>query len=261
MPMNGQPLTGYALITGASSGIGAAFGRRLAAEGRDLVLVARDAARLEAVATELRERYLVDVEVLPADLTTDDGCAAVAARLGQPDRPVDTLVNNAGIGLYAGFGVATIEDEERQLDLNIRAVLRLTRVAAAAMKDRGHGEIINISSVAGFVPRGAAATYGASKAWVTAFTEGLALRLAGTGVTVSAICPGFTHTEFHQRAQVDMSDVPRWMWLQADEVVAAGLADVRAGKIISVPSARYRAIVTLVRVLPRNLVRRVMARR
>ena len=259
--MTTAALPGYALVTGASAGLGASFVRRLAAEGRDLVLVARDAERLEATAAELRERYPVQVEVLPADLGTEEGCAAVAARLAAEDKPVDTLVNNAGFGLYQAFGKAPVDRELQMLDVNVRAVLVLSHAAAVAMTGRGRGEIINVSSVAGFLPRGSAATYAASKAWVTSFSEGLAALLKHKGVRVTAICPGFTHTEFHARAKADMSDTPSFLWLDADRVVADGLADARAGKVISVPSKRYRAIVTLVKLLPRPVVARVLARR
>jgi short-subunit dehydrogenase len=255
------PLPGYALVTGASAGLGAAFVRRLAAEGRNLVLVARDLERLEATAAQLRERYPIEVEVLSADLGTEEGCAAVAARISAEDKPVDTLVNNAGFGLYQAFGKAPLERELQMLDVNVRAVLVLSHAAAVAMAGRGRGEIINVSSVAGFLPRGGAATYAASKAWVTLFSEGIATLLRGKGVRVSAICPGFTHTEFHARAQADMSDTPSFMWLDADRVVADGLADARAGKVISVPSKRYRTIVTLVKLLPRPLVAKLVARR
>ena len=254
-------LTGAALITGGSAGIGAAFSRRLAAEGRDLVLVARDRQRLEDTAAQLRERYLVEVEVLPADLATDEGCAAVEARIAQAENPVETLINNAGIGIYRGFGNAPLVEEERLLDLNVRAVLRLTHAGVNAMRSRGRGEIINISSVAGFMPRGAAVTYAAAKAWVTSFTEGVALAVAGSGIRVSVICPGFTRTEIHARAAADMSHLSSWVWLEADRVVAEGLADVRAGKPLSIPSRRYRAIVLMTRLAPRPLLRRVMARR
>ena len=256
-----EPLTGHVLITGATVGLGASFTRRFAAEERNLVLVARDADRLAAIAADLRERYPITVEVLPADLSTEAGCTAVAERLGQSDQPVDTLVNNAGIGLYRAFGKAPLADEMSMLDLNVRAVLTLTHAAVGAMTARGRGEIINVSSVASFLPRGAAASYAASKAWVTAFTEGIALQLARSGVRVSAICPGFTRTEFHQRASVDMSHTPSFLWLQADRVVAEGLADVRAGKVISVPSKRYKGMLLLVKLLPRPLVRRLVARR
>lgn len=255
------PLAGYALITGATAGLGASFSRRLAAEGRDLILVARDAERLETFAEDLRSRYPITVEVLPADLSTEDDCRAVAARLSNEDLPVDTLINNAGSGLYQAFGKAALTAELQMLDLNVRAVLTLTHAAVGVMTGRGRGEIINISSVAGFLPRGAAATYAAGKAWVTSFTEGLALLLKGTGVQVCAICPGFTRTEFHQRASADMSSTPSLLWLDADRVVADGLADARAGKVISVPSKRYRTIVLLVKLLPRPLVARAMARR
>ncbi|HTZ43644.1 MAG TPA: SDR family NAD(P)-dependent oxidoreductase [Jatrophihabitans sp.] len=254
-------LTGYALVTGASAGLGASFARRLAAEGRDLVLVARDTSRLEVTAAELKQRYPITVEVLPADLSTEAGCAAVVERISTDDQPVDTLVNNAGFGLYQAFGKAPVERELAMLDLNVRAVLVLSHAAVGAMTRRGRGEILNVSSVAGFLPRGAAATYAASKAWVTSFTEGIALLVKGTGVRVCAICPGFTHTEFHARANADMSNTPSFMWLEADRVVADGLADARAGKVVSVPSKRYRFLVTLVKLLPRPLVAKAMARR
>ncbi len=259
--MTGQPLTGFALITGASSGLGASFSRRLAAEGRNLILVARDAERLDTFAADLRDRYPIEVEVLPADLSTEPGCQAVAARLGQHVDPVDTLINNAGFGLYQPFGKSSLDDEHRMLNLNVRAVLTLTHAAVGAMTARRRGEIINISSVAGFLPRGDASTYGASKAWVTLFSEGIALLVKDRGVRVTVICPGFTHTEFHARASVDRSGTPSFLWLDADRVVADGLADARRGKVVSVPSKRYRAIVTLVKLLPRPLVARVMARR
>lgn len=254
-------LTGFALITGATAGLGASFARRLAAEGRDLVLVARDVDRLASSAAELRSRYPIEVEVLAADLSTHDGRTAVAARIGSVDRPVDSVINNAGFGLYSAFGKAPLVEEERLLDVNVGAVLALTHAAVNVMRPRDHGEIINISSVAGFVPRGAATTYAAGKAWVTTFTEGVASLLVGTGVRVTVVCPGFTHTEFHARADADMSSTPSWMWLNADRVVADGLADARAGKVVSIPSRRYRAILVLVKLLPRSVVRRAVARR
>lgn len=250
-----------ALVTGATAGLGAEFARQLAASGRDLVLVARDAARLESTRDELTAAHGISVEVLTADLVTDAGCAAVAARVSDTARPVEVLVNNAGIGTYQPFGTADLAAEERQLDLNVRAVLRVTHAAVPAMTARGAGQIINISSVSAFVPRGGNATYGASKAWVTLFSEALAVQLAGTGVTVTAICPGFTRTEFHERAHADMSYVPDRMWLDASLVVREGLADAARGKPVSVPSRQYKTLVGAARALPRPLLRAIMARR
>jgi short-subunit dehydrogenase len=245
-----------ALVTGATAGLGAEFARQLAERGYDLVAVARDVERLESTKSELPN---VTVEVLPADLVTDEGCAAVAERLGRGD--IDLLVNNAGMGAYQPFGVAELDREEAQLDLNVRAVLRLTHAAVRAMTERGSGRILNVSSVAGFVPRGGNATYSASKAWVTMFSEALSVQLAGTGITVTAVCPGFTHTEFHVRANADMSHVPDRMWLNAKDVVREGLEATLAGRPVSVPSRRYKALVGATRALPRPVLRAVMARR
>lgn len=253
--------TRTALITGATAGLGAEFARQLGEDGYGLVLVARDAARLDSTAVELRDKYGVNVETLPADLATEDGRIRVVARLRDGGRPVDLLVNNAGIGTYQPFGTADWELEARQLDVNVRAVLQLTHAAVGVMTERGSGRVLNVSSVAGFVPRSGNATYSASKAWVTMFSEALSLQLAGTGVTVTAVCPGFTHTEFHQRASADMSGVPERMWLDAADVVREGLADTVAGKPVSVPTRRYKTLVGLASAIPRPLLRTIMARR
>jgi uncharacterized protein len=245
-----------ALVTGATAGLGAEFARQLAQSGHDLVLVARDRIRLDARQADLAAGYGVDVDVLPADLITDGGCAAVAARMSDDQRPIDVLVNNAGFGMRQAFGTAPFADEERQLDLNVRAVLRISHAAVRAMTERGSGRVVNVSSVAGFVPRGSGATYSASKAWVTMFSEGLSAQLRGSGVTVTAICPGFTRTRSDER-----SHVPDRMWLDATGVVRGGLADAFAGKPVSVPSRQYRVLVMLVRAVPRPVLRRVMARR
>ncbi len=248
-----------ALVTGASAGLGAQFAHQLATLGHDLVLVARDAGRLEAAAQKLRDEREVVVEVLPADLSTDDGCAAVTARIERGD--IDLLVNNAGIGTYLPFGEASLEHEEQQLDLNVRAVLRLTHAAVRVMRERGAGRVLNVSSVAGFIPRGRNATYAASKSWVTLFSEAVSVQLQGTGVTITAVCPGFTRTEFHERASADMTDIPQGMWLDAVDVVREGLADTFAGKPISVPSKRYKTLSGVARTIPRPVLRAVMARR
>lgn len=245
-----------ALVTGATSGLGAEFARQLAERGYDLVLVARDATRLRAMAAALPG---AEVEVLPADLSTDIGCTKTAERLERPD--IDLLVNNAGLGLYAHFGAADLAAEEYQLDVNVRAVLRLTHAAVRSMTGRGSGLIVNVSSMAGFVPRAGNATYAATKAWVTSFSEGLALQLADSGVSVTAVCPGFVRTEFHQRAQADMSHVPPKMWLSAEDVVREALAAAFAGRPLSVPSHRYQAMYVAARALPRPVLRAVMKRR
>lgn len=243
-----------ALITGATAGIGAAFARRFAAARYDLVLVARDAERLERTAGELRLLGAGEVEAISADLSTAVGRAIVEDRLADPLRAVDVLVNNAGFGQGTAFLAHPVEEEETLLDVHVRAVLRLTRAAVPGMIDRGRGAVINVSSVAAFVPRG---TYSAAKAWVTSFSESLAAETHGTGVRVLAVCPGFTHTEFHERADIDTHDVPSWMWLEADEIVEGALKDLRRGVAVSVPSVQYKALTTVARYVPRGLVTKV----
>jgi short-subunit dehydrogenase len=236
-----------ALVTGATAGIGNAFVRRLARDRYDLVLVSRNAERLEALAGELRTSYGVQVEVLVADLADDAGCHTVEARLSDRDRPVDLLVNNAGFSVNKRFVTGDIDQEELMLRVLVRAVLRLTRAAVPGMLERRHGAVINVSSVAGFLPQG---TYSAAKAWVTSFTQGLAGDIEGSGVRVLALCPGYTHTEFHERAGIDMRRTPDWMWLDAEEVVADAFAALARGAVVCVPGAQYKTMVTLARYLP-----------
>jgi short-subunit dehydrogenase len=251
-----------ALITGATAGIGNAFARRLAAEGHGLVLVARDAVRLGEVGKELRERHRVDVEALPADLGNRRELERVADRLRDGDRPVEILVSNAGFGINDPFLSGDLAQEERLLDVMVRAVLVLSRAAVPGMVARGRGAIVTVSSVAGFLPGG---TYSAAKAWATTFSVSLAGELAGTGVTATALCPGFVRTEFHRRAGMDMSYLPEWAWLDAERLVADCLADVRRGRAISVPSMRYKLAVAVLRHSPlrfgKMLARRRAARR
>ncbi|HSS23927.1 MAG TPA: SDR family oxidoreductase [Mycobacterium sp.] len=239
-----------ALITGPTSGIGAGYARRYASDGYDLVLVARDVDRLTQLAVEL-EGEAGSIEILPADLANAAGRAKVTDRLAAGVR---VLVNNAGFGSSGEFWATDPALLQAQLDVNVTAVMHLTRAALPAMLDAGAGTVINIGSVAGLVP-GRGSTYSASKAWVIAFSEGLAVGLQGTGVGVHAVCPGYVHTEFHARAGIDMAKLPSFLWLEVDDVVSQSLADIASGKVISIPGRQYKAIVTTGRMIPRSLMR------
>ncbi|MFC9469925.1 SDR family NAD(P)-dependent oxidoreductase [Streptomyces coelicoflavus] len=246
-----------ALITGSTAGLGAAFARRLAADGHDLVLVARDTKRLREQATELHDRHGIEAEVLTADLSADAGIDAVAARLSDPRNPVDLLINNAGFGNKGRFLDVSMADELTMLKVHCEAVLRLTSAAVAGMRERGRGGVVNVASVAAFVPRG---TYGASKAWVVQFTQGVAKDLAGSGVRLMALAPGFVRTEFHQRAGMGTDNIPNWMWLDADKVVAAALADLSRGRSLSIPDPRYKTLMGAAKLVPRGLLGGITSR-
>jgi short-subunit dehydrogenase len=235
-----------ALITGATAGIGAAFARRLAADGFDLILLARDAERLARAAEEYGNS-----EVVVADLSTEEGIA----KGEEAARRADLVINNAGFGHQGRFLDVPLEDELTMLRVHCEAVLRLTYAALPAMRERGRGGIINVASVAAFFPRG---TYGASKAWVVSFSQAAAQDVPG--VPVMALCPGFVHTEFHERARMDMSRLPSVLWLDADEVVDTALRDFRRGRPVSVPGLQYKALVGAGRLIPRNLTGRFSGR-
>jgi uncharacterized protein len=240
-----------ALITGATAGLGAEFARQLAEQGHRVILVARDAGRLAASAAELENSYGAPAETISADLTDDAGIAAVVARLTDPARPVEILVNNAGIGLLRSFEDNDIAEEKKHLKLHVETAMELTHAGLQGMLARHSGRIINVASVAAFLPRG---TYSAAKAWLLSFSRSANMAYAPRGVKVTAVCPGFTHTEFHDRMGMDKTVTPRWMWLEARQVVSEGLADNAKGKAVSIPSKRYKVLTSVSRVLPSRLV-------
>lgn len=245
-----------ALITGASSGLGAEFARQLAARGADLVLVARDRAALEALDADLRGRFDVRVEVLVADLLDTAALAAVEDRLVDG---VEVLVNNAGFGLDLAFETNPVDDEVRHLRLHVEAALRLTHAALGPMLARGSGRIVNVASVAGFVPRG---TYGAVKGWLISFSRWANVVYRPRGVSVTALCPGFVHTNFHERLGLPpgQEGVAPGLWLDAETVVREGLRDAARGRAVSVPTWRYKILVAASRLLPDSVVVRAAAR-
>ncbi len=248
-----------ALVTGASSGIGAAFARRLARDGYRLVLVARNRSRLEDDRATLRAAGAPGVEILGADLTDRQQRLDVCARLTDDEIPVDLLVNNAGMGLGKDFLVATQRELVDQLELNVTAVMALTHAALPGMVARHRGGVINVASIAGMLP-GRGSAYGASKAWVTSFTEGIAMSLQGTGVRMVAVCPGFVRTEFHQRADIDMTGTPEFLYTDVNTVVGQALSALAAGRTVVVPGGLYKTVAAAVKIAPRALVRKVAYR-
>src|SRR5918998_3861876 len=248
---------GTALVTGATAGLGLEFAWQLATARHDLVLVARTQDRLDTVAAQIRAAAGVRVEVLRADLSVHEDVERVAERLavtgteeGEQRRPVGLLVNNAGFATAQRFVKGDLDVELRAVDVMVRAVVVLSHAAARQMKSRGRGAILNVASVAALTAGG---TYAAAKAYVRSFTEGLAVELAGTGVSATVVCPGFVRTEFHGRAGLSMDHVPPVGWLDAPQVVAEALADVRRGVVISTPSLRYKAASAFLRAAPRTL--------
>ncbi|QTV79559.1 SDR family NAD(P)-dependent oxidoreductase [Microbacterium sp. NIBRBAC000506063] len=243
-----------ALITGASAGLGAEFATQLAARGADLVLVARSTDALKGLAEKLRDEYGVAVDVRTADLTQTRGINKVAERLADTEQPIDLLVNNAGFGLPLHFASNDIDDEVAHLRIHVEAPMRLTHAALQGMRGRG-GRIINVASVAAFIPR---STYAACKSWLISFSEWANAEYARDGVSVTALCPGFTHTSFHERMGLPpgQEGIAPFLWLDAPDVVREALRDAARGRAVSIPSLRYKAIVALTRVLPRSVLAR-----
>lgn len=247
------------LITGASSGLGAEYARQLAARGDSLILVARDQRALEALAAELRQAHSVgeaSVEVLSADLTNEADLARVVARLSDESHPVDRLINNAGIGLPLEFERNDIDVEVGHLRLHNEVPMRLTHAALQGMLARGSGQIINVASVAAFIPR---STYSAVKQWLVMFSRWANARYKKRGVTVTAVCPGYTHTNFHERLGLPpgQEGVPGWMWLDAPAVIAGSLRDVDRGKAVSIPSFKYKVLARIAMVAPSQLTAKI----
>lgn len=242
----------WALVTGATAGIGESFTRLLAANNYNIVLVARDLPRLHERANGLESAYGVETVVLQADLSTDAGCALVESYIAEHE--IDVLINNAGFGINKAFTVSALADEQNMFDVLVRAPLRLMHVALPGMKARNMGVIINVSSVAGFMAGG---TYSAAKSYLTVLSESLHTELIGTKIKISALCPGFTRTEFHQRGRMSMRGLPSFMWLNSDNLVATSWSDAQKGKAVSIPGWQYQLLTFVMRYGPRFMVRKI----
>ena len=245
-------MTKWALVTGASVGIGESFTRLLAAQGFNLILVARDEARLNERAQSLKEKFGSDSIVIVADLATEAGCAKVEDYIANNE--IEVLINNAGFGINKAFTMSDLAKEEEVLKVLVRTPMRLMHVALPKMKERNSGVVINVSSVASFIAGG---TYSAAKSYLTVLSESLHTELSATNIKVSALCPGFTRTEFHQRGRMKMSALPEFMWLNSDVLVAKAWKDALAGKPVSIPGWQYKLLIGFISIVPRSLVRRV----
>ena len=242
----------WALVTGATAGIGESFTRLLASKGFNIALVARDEARLHERAAGLREKYGVQTFVLPADLATAEGCSSVEQYINEFE--IEVLINNAGFGINKAFTASDLNAEQDMFDVLVRTPMRLMHVILPKMKARNSGTVINVSSVASFIAGG---TYSASKSYLTVLSESLHTELLGTDVKICALCPGFTRTEFHQRGRMKMKGLPEFMWLDSDQLVAAAWSDAQSGKAVSVPGWQYKLLVGVISSTPRRVVRKI----
>ena len=239
-------------MTGATAGIGESFSRLLAANNYNIVLVARDLPRLQERATALEAKFGISTHVIQADLATDDGCLKVEKYIAE--NQIDVLINNAGFGTNKAFTMSAMEVEQQLLDVLVRTPMRLMHVALPLMKARNNGVIINVSSVAGYIAGG---TYSAAKSYLTVLSESLNTELSATNVKVSALCPGFTRTEFHQRGKMSMTGLPNFLWLNSDRLVEQSWRDALKGKAVSIPGWQYKLLVLIVETMPRSIVRKV----
>jgi uncharacterized protein len=245
-------MSSWALVTGATAGIGESFSRLLATNRYNLVLVARDLPRLQERAQALEEKFGVKTHVIQADLATNEGCQKIEQYISE--NQIDVLINNAGFGTSKAFTMSTLEIEQQMMDVLVRTPMRLMHVALPLMKQRNNGVIINVSSVAGYIAGG---SYSASKSYLTVLSESLHTELAGTNVRISALCPGFTRTEFHQRGKMSMKALPNFMWLTSDYLVEQAWKDALKGEAVSVPGWQYKLLVFIVHAVPRSIVRKV----
>ena len=245
-------MASWALVTGATSGIGESFTRLLAENNYNIVLVARDIPRMQERARELEAKFRVKTHIIQADLSTDAGCAAVEHYIA--NNQVDVLINNAGFGLNKAFTMSDIDAEQQMFDVLVRTPMRLMHVALPLMKQRNKGVIINVSSVAGYIAGG---SYSAAKSYLTVLSESLHTELSGTNIKISALCPGFTRTEFHQRGRMSMKGLPSFMWLDSDKLVAKAWSDALKGEAVSIPGWQYQLLVFVIHSLPRSIIRKV----
>lgn len=245
-------MASWALVTGATAGIGESFTRLLAENNYNIVLVARDMPRMQERARDLESRFSIQTHVIQADLSTDAGCSLIEQYIAA--NQIDVLINNAGFGLNKAFTMSVLQAEQQMLDVLVRTPMRLMHVALPLMKQRNKGVVINVSSVAGFIAGG---SYSASKSYLTVLSESLHTELSDTNVKISALCPGFTRTEFHQRGQMSMKALPPFMWLNSDELVAKAWSDALKGEAVSIPGWQYRLLVFIINGVPRAIVRKV----